>query len=1086
METNAAFAAMTGSAGVYAFRALPPGAYRLEAEKAGFKKLVQESISILTATNTTLDLQLSVGQVTESVTVSGGVIALQTTSPEISTVLERKAILDLPIQIGGSGATTAASGRRQPENFIFLTPGVVGIPWSKNINGSPDFTNEVLYDGISGQLAVTPGFLAQTSPPYESVEEFKVQNTLFPAEYGRGLGVLNFTLRSGTNQFHGGLFEFFRNDKLDARPFFARVRPIVRYNEFGGSFGGPVWIPKVYNGKDKTFFNFNYTGLRNSPPLTGNLLSLPPRAFLQGDFSSYRDGAGNLLPVFDPATTQTDGSRQPFAGNMIPGNRFSQVARNVLPLIPAPDNPGYFNNFLDRSFSRTADTSWSIKADQLLPRNQRVSFAFWKTFTDPNSRNYLGSETPLGIWFYGPVRGRNYRINYDQALRSNLLHHAGFGYTFSDPIRQLDTRKGNEIYKVPGIPSDVPGFPLFNVANSYGTIALGNANQQPNDPSINRNYSFVDNWTWIRGAHQWKFGADIRFFHYDNFNGTDDGGMAGTFNFNPLSTANVASPDSTRQGNGWASLLLGQVFSAQRLIPAPLRRMRGEYYAWHAEDVWKVNRKLTLTLGVRHEIPTVIQEADSRQSYLDITGPNPGAGNRAGVLKFLQPGELLTPNYLHAFSPRVGIAYSIDSKTVVRTGFGVFWSPTNATSVGRVNRAFVFGFSFGQNFPQLTGGRVPAVILDQGITAFSGSLPNTSPTLQNGNNIDFMNPGAGKPGYVSSWTLNIQRELPWRFLLDIGYVGQRGTALSAGLENLNQVDFRFLSLGNTLNADINSAAAQAAGVRPPFAEFRGSVGQALRPFPQYTGIRNLYQPIGWSTYHSLQMRLQKSYSNGMTVLVSYTGSKALVSGAGYTGFGDDAANAVPLDTNNRKLEKRLAGFDRPNNLILSWTWDVPLWKKSALLGGWSINAIQRYISGTPLGAGGGGVIPLFNGGNRPNRVTGQEIRTSVGCAAFDPARDVYLNSAAFSQPAAFTLGNSAPNFGEARSCGLLSEDFSILKDFRLFENHKLQFRAEFFNLFNRVVFGGPATNTNAPATFGRIGGQANTPRNIQLALKYNF
>src|SRR5581483_7173242 len=305
--TNAGYKAVSTESGVYAFRALPPGVYELEAEKPGFKKFVREQISILTATTSTLDIVLSIGAVSESVLVSGSVAALQTTSPEVSTVLERRAILDLPIEVGSGGATTAASGRRQPENFIFLTPGVSGIPWSKNINGSPDFTQEILYDGISAQLAVTPGFLAQTSPPYEAVEEFKVQNSLFPAEYGRGLGVINFTLRSGSNQYHGGLFEFFRNDKLDARPFFTASRPRVRYNEFGGSFGGPVLIPKIYSGKDRTFFNFNYTGLRNRPPLTGNLISLPTGAFKQGDFSQYRDASGALIPIFDPATTSPEG-----------------------------------------------------------------------------------------------------------------------------------------------------------------------------------------------------------------------------------------------------------------------------------------------------------------------------------------------------------------------------------------------------------------------------------------------------------------------------------------------------------------------------------------------------------------------------------------------------------------------------------------------------------------------------------------------------------------------------------------------------------------------------------------------------------
>jgi hypothetical protein len=1096
-QTNSVHSAVADSAGVYTIRGLQPGSYRLDVQKPGFKKFVQDNVPILTATVSTLDIELSLGAVSESVTVSGNGVALQTTSPEIGTVLDRQTILDLPIQVGGSGATTAASGRRQPENFIFLTPGVSGIPWSKNINGSPDFSQEILYDGISAQLAVTPGFLAQTSPPYEAVEEFKVQNTLFPAEYGRGFGVINFTLRSGTNQFHGGLFEFLRNDKLDARPFFNATRPRVRFNEFGGSLGGPVWIPKVYDGRDKTFFNFNYGGLRNQPATNGTLISVPTAAFKRGDFSDFRDSAGNLIPIFDPATTGPDGSRSPFPGNIIPTNRFSSVARNVLPLIPDPDFPGYFNNFMNRTANSLKDQTWSLKGDHILNTAHRISASYWKTNTTTPSYSPLGATTPLGLWSYNPVNGVGARVNYNQMIRPTLLHHFAAGYTASNPIRQRDTRRGNEIFKLPGVPSDAPGFPTFNVNNLYGNLVLGNSNQQPNDPSQNRNYSFVDNFTWIKGRHQFKFGGDVRFFQYDNFAGTVNGGLSGTFDFSPLSTADLSSPNSANQGNAWASLLLGQVFSGQRLIPAPLRRMRGEYYAWYVEDVVKLNRKFTVTLGLRHEIPTVIYEADSRQSSLNLSLPNPAAGGRLGALEFLQPGKKLTPTFTKAFSPRVGIAYSLNDKTVLRTGFGIFYSPTNATSVGRQAGLFSSGYSFAQAFPQLTSGRVPALDLDTGIPAFPGTLPITDPSLSNGGTIEYMNAGAGKPGYMSSWTFNLQRELPGQFLLDLGYVGQRGTALPSGLENLNQVDVRYLSLGTTLNADINSAAARAAGISAPYPGFTGSVAQALRPYPQFSDIRNLYQPIGWSTYNALQMRLQRRFSAGISFLAAYTFSKALVSGGGYTGLGDDAAGSRPLDTNNRAIEKRLAGFDTPHNLVLSWAYELPFGRGKAimgsangaanlLVGGWQLNGIQRYVSGTPIAVSGGGVIPLFNGGNRPNRVLGVPARTDVSRSDFDPARDRYLNVNAFSQPAPFTLGNAPPVLGDVRTFAFLNEDFSILKDFHLYETHRLQFRAEFFNVLNRVVFAAPAANLNAPATFGRIAGQANAPRNIQLALKYNF
>jgi len=1096
-QTNEVYTVNADSAGVFTFRGVQPGTYRLEIEAQGFKKSIQEHVRVLTATISNLDVSLALGAVSESVTVTTAAVTLQTTTPEISTVLDRRSILDLPIQVGGSGATTAASGRRQPENFIFLTPGVSGIPWSKNINGSPDFSQEVLYDGISGQLAVTPGFLAQTSPPYEAVEEFKVQNSLFPAEYGRGFGVINFTLRSGSNQFHGGLFEFFRNDKLDARPFFNAVRPRVRFNEYGGSFGGPIIIPKLYNGKDKTFFNFNYTGLRNQPAPNGALISLPTEAFKQGDFGQYRDAAGNLIPIFDPATTGADGSRTAFPGNVIPPNRISAVGKNVMPLIPTPDLPNYFNNYLNRTANPVKDKTWSLKGDHVFSSAQRISVSMWKTYTDTPSYSPLGTSTPIGFWGFNPVNGIAFRGSHDYVIRPTLLNHFAAGYTASNPIRQRDTRHGNDIYKIPGLPADSPGFATLNVNNTYGSVALGNSNQQPNDPSQNRNISFIDNVTWVKGRHQVKFGADIRFFQYDNFAGTVNGGLSGTFEFSPLSTANLSSPDSARQGNALASLLLAQVFSGQRLIPAPERRMRGQYYAWHVEDVFKVSRKLTLTLGIRHEIPTVIKEADSLQSSLNLSLANPGAGGRLGALEFLPEGGQLTPTYYRAFSPRLGIAYAINEKTVIRSGFGMFYSPTNATSVGRQSGLFSTGFSFTQNFPQVTGGRVPALILDNGVPAFTGTLPIISPTLANGGTIEYMNPGAGKPGYMSSWTFNIQRELPGQFLLDLGYIGQRGTALPSGLENINQVPFKYLSLGATLNADINSAAAQAAGVGLPYPGFTGSVSQALRPYPQFSDIRNLYQPIGWSTYNAMQMRLQRRYSAGLSFLAAYTLSKSIVSGGGYTGLGDDAAGSRPLDTANRRLEKRIAGFDTPHNLVLSWGYELPFGKGkrfasgggsavNLLAGGWQVNAIQRYVSGTPIGVGGGGVIPLSNGGNRPDRVLGVDPRTSVSRGDFDPARDLYLNIAAFAQPAAFTLGNGPPVLGNVRAFGLFNEDFSVLKDFTIHEAHRIQFRAEFFNVFNRVVFGGPGNNINAPATFGRISSQSNSPRNIQLALKYVF
>lgn len=1094
--TNQVLTAESGDGG-YVFRAVAPGTYRLEVEKAGFKRFIRETVNILTATVTELPVTLDLGATTESVTVTSDIVALQTASPEVSTVLQRQTLLDLPIQIGSGASTTAASGRRQPETFIFLTPGVVGSQWGKSINGSPEFGQEILVDGISAQLSSNPGFLAQTSPPYESIEEFKVQNTLFPAEFGRGFGVINYTMKSGTNRFHGGLFEFLRNDKLDARPFFSASRPIVRFNEFGGSIGGPVWIPKLYDGRNRTFFNFNYSGLRNSPPLPGTLVSVPTADFLRGDFSRHVDSAGNLIPIFDPATTTADGTRQPFAGNVIPAGRLSRVSRNTAGLLPSPDLPGYFNNYYARNANPVNDDIWSLKVDHLLSASHRLSFVMWRSTNIQFVNSVLGRNAgPLGPWFRADTRGNNYRGNYDWTVSPSVLAHFGYGYTMSNPTRQLDERKGNEVIQLPGIPGDNPGFPTFNVGNTYGGLEIGNSAQQPNDPSRNISHVWVGSVSWIKGRHQLKVGGEGRLMKFVNFAGTQNGGLSGAYALSNLSTSSLTDPRFNQLGNGWASFMLGDVFSGARFFPMGTRTVQNEFYSYYVDDVWRVARNLTVTLGFRHEIPTTVRDIDGRQSGFDPSLPNPGAAGVPGALRFF--GERIVENYFAQLSPRVGIAYTITPKTVIRSGFGIFYSPGNATQIGQFPGRYNAGFTFPQAFPNVTAGRVPAFNLDQGVPAFTGTLPNRDPALLNGATIDFMNPGANKAGYTNSWTFNIQRELPAAFLLDVGYVGSRSLRLPSGLENLNQVDTSYLRLGNTLNADINSAAAIAAGIAPPYPGFRGSVAQALRPFPQYTGVNNLAQPTGFSNYHSLQLRAQRRFVNGFSFLLAYTFSKTLVHGGGYTNREIDAAGAVPLDTKNRGLEKRLAPFDRRHVAIASWTWELPFgrgkrWLGSApgiadaFVGGWMLNGIHNWRSGAPVFIGGGGVIPLFGGGNRPN-IVNTNFYTGVDRGAYDPgdpALNRMLDINAWGQPAAFTFGTAAPTYNGLRTFGAISEDFSIQKNFRIWEEHRIQFRAEMFNAFNRVNWGGPAANINAPANFGRITG-TEPPRSIQLVLKYIF
>jgi hypothetical protein len=1066
----------------------------------GFKTAIQEPVTVSTATVSRIDFVLVVGEVTESVTVSGGAIALQTTSAEIGTIMPAKTILDLPISMGGA-ATTGATGRRQIENFIFLTPGVTGNQWNKSINGAPGFSAEILIDGIDMQNIGAPGFVAEASPPYEAVEEFKVQNTMYPAEYGGGYGVINFTLRSGTNKYHGDLFEFVRNDKFDARSFFGgSTKPMLRQNEFGGTFGGPVIVPKLYNGRDKTFFFFAYSGfrLRGGVP-TGGLVTLPTALQREGNFSDWP------FPIFDPATTRSDGrgggERDPFPNNQIPRNRFSGVALRSLPLIPSTDLPGYFNNYVNRSNQPSTDDDWSIKVDHQINSKQRLSFAYWHVDGNTQINGAVAGEFNPGFRDT-PTSASGLRLNHTYTISPTILNRMGFGYTPTSPTWsrwRLDPREGNKVLQIPGIPATSRGYPILNFTGPTPYASLGNSNNNGTDPQFFQNWSGADDLTWVKGSHQIKAGFMFRRREMTILDRRNEGG---SFTFNSLSTSQPNSPDFARFGNPFASFLLGEVFSANAAVPAPLRHFKDDFLATYGEDVIKLRPNVNLSLGLRYEIPFYAREKEGQISFLDMSRPNPGAGGRPGALVFLGQGEGRTGtydifgSYYKSFSPRIALTYGIGKQTVIRTGYGIF---RVATAVGRLNGCnfWCSGFGLQPSYTSTNQGVTSAFSLDAGFPPNPKSPPIFDPALNNNGNVSLINSESNKPATLQSWTFDIQRDLPFGIMLDVAYVGSKSNGTWTGLENPNQVDPRYLSLGQTLLADINSPQAAAAGIFQPYPGFTGSVAQALRAYPQYTNIDDMYQPTGYNFYNALQMRVQKRYSAGLSFLIAYTLSKNI----GFPGgdiFGDTAGGggARGIDTFNRKLEKTTTGTDQTHILILSWNYELPFGRGktflsgsnkvvNALAGGWQINAIHTYRSGTLIAVSGGPQLPLFGGANRPNWLS-PDVRSGVPMSSFDPARDRFLNINAFSQPAPYTFGNAPPRLPHVRTPFYLNEDFSIFKNVFFTESLHLQVRSEFYNIFNRVVFSGPAANINNPATFGVIGGQANTPRLIQFAVKLIF
>jgi hypothetical protein len=1093
LSTQLKFTTKTTEAGIYVLTGLPIGQYKVTAQRSGFKQYLQERLDVATASTTTLNINLEVGEVSETVSVVESVTPLiQTDNAELATVVENRVVMDLPLQV-----SSGTPGRRQIENFIFLTPGVTGDFFVKTYNGSTNLSNMAQVDGIAWQNSEVPGRFFEGTPPFESVQEFKVATTLHPPDVGRAFGVTNYTMKSGTNRFHGNGFYFVRDDKLDARGFFIPQKTQTTQQEFGGTIGGPII-------KDRTFFFGSYSGFRLVSGGGGTtLLTLPPADFRRGDFSRLRNPDGSLRQLYDPATTRVEGGqivRTPFQGNIIPETRVSAAAKRYIDLMPPTDNNNITGNFLSRGGAGTSgDNRFSIKIDHTLGANHKFSGSYWRSFSPVGgSQGFYGKDHPLdnsGAPASGWLGGL--RVNYDWIISPTLLNHFGFGWSGSSGIgRGICPTQGNQQLQVPGIPLDVPCIPAMTIA---GYSKFGNADEV-GDARWDQTRTFLDMVSWTKGKHQIKFGGEFWNQTYEAFSTLTAGGLAGDAFFTNLLTDNPASPTFGSGGDGFASFFLGQVDNSSRFICGPsaepcTRTKRFPYLALHFNDTIQLTPKLTLSAGLRYDLPFPVRdEEENRISAISLTASNPAAGGRPGA--YLFGNAAIVPSAdKKEFGPRLSIAYQLNNQTVVRAGYGIIYAQTNAHAQGglQFGNDLQAGFSFIQNLLNTTSGAQPVWLLDDGYPVFTGTLPDQNPGLQVGGTADYYAPSGKKQAYVQSWQLSVQRELPFQSFIDVAYVGNSSKRLPSSLENgLNQVPFPFLSLGALLNQPFDSPDALAAGIAAPFPGFSGSVAQSLRPFPQYTGINDMFQPIGFATYHSLQLKFQKRFSKGLSYLVSYTLQKTITdtSNEAYASF-----NAGARDTERRGLEKSIGNLDRTHLLVFSFVYDLPggniKGPVGKILGGWSASAVGKYYSGLPLSIGGGGPIPLFAGGNSPNRVPDVDPRTSITRGEFQPGGDEaggtpYLNINAWSQPAPFTLGNGSRTEPNLRGFPLMNEDFSLIKRTYITESANVEFRAEFFNVFNRVIFGNPNTNTTDPINFGRSFNQANTPRIIQFGLKINF
>jgi Carboxypeptidase regulatory-like domain/TonB dependent receptor len=1113
-ETNVSQALTTRDDGDFSVPNLAIATYTVKVEKQGFNIAVRQAVEVTVGHTSLLNIQLAPGQETQTVTVQAQTTAITENSPDRSTFLSADSIQKLPLQL--------SNGPRLDDSFISLAPGVTGNTFSARINGAPDFSQDFYYDGIPYMNANGGGRQEGGGPPVDAVDEYAIETNPYTASAGRSVGFLNFHLHSGTNSLHGGAWEYLRNNVLDSRGYFSTTAGTEKQNEYGFKIGGPVYIPKLYDGRNKTFFFFLLDWYKFRGGVATSLITLPTAQMLKGDFSQLP------FPIYDPATTTPDGqggfARTPFPGNIIPPGRLSATSAPYLSLIPAATLPGITNNAVEATPSLPIDNFYPfVKIDHIFSPKLTLHASYYQI-----SESILSSSPvisgPLGSGVNDIGHLHEPRLSLDQSLSSSLLNQTSFSVQY--------TESGNTYFPVVptgfGSPLATPGlpYPALVVQNmpQFGSGSDDGSNAGGCWPCI----FIADNLKWEKGRHQFSFGTELRWEdEYDKF-----AQNIGTYTFQNGTTSLPDSPNFGTLGYGFASFYLGTVNTYTRSGPVGNRLSKTGYRAFYAQDDMKLTPHLTINMGLRWDYSIPVSSSVNEYSTFDPSVTNPEAGGLPGSLVYAgmsggaciaQGGASLCRSkiantYYNNWQPRIGFADNIDSLTVLRGGFGIATIRGGASTLMGPDIAhnYLIGFQYQNTLTSLDNGISPPSALqptwDVGVPGV-GTLPPRTRSLANNQNVDYMRPVDGKSGYTMNWSLTLERQLPARIVWEMSYVGSSSVHIGANLLNPNQVPSHYLSLGPVLTDDINSPAAEAAGITPPYPGFTGTVAQALRPYPQFLQISDRVQIEGHSNYHSLQMRAQKEYSNGLNFLVSYTWAKNIADGIDqFSTF-----QAMPLDTAQLGRERQVLGANAsgaagPQVLSIAGSAELPIGPGKPFLnhgkgigrltGGWGISGVLSYGDGAPLPIANpismsqlgqevftqsGTQNPIFNGQSRPNLVPSQQIKLWHG-GKFNPSTQYYVNSAAFSDAGAFALGDAPPTLPQARAFPTYNENISAMKTTKLRESLNFEFRADFFNAFNRVIFGLPDMNFSDVATgaFGRVSSQSNSPRVIQFGGRFVF
>jgi hypothetical protein len=1151
-ETGASSKTVSTGTGNYTVPSLPAGKYVLTVEAPGFKRFNQEGIEIEVAQTARVDVTLQVGATSDSVTITAEAPLLKTETAEQSTVITTERINELPLNFGGGGGSTGSV--RSPYSFNILSPGVSGAGGpnngdTANVNGLPASTFRVQ---VEGQDATSQNDIGWTStvaqPSVDMIQEFSLQTSNFAAEFGQiGGGLYNFTTRSGTNSLHGTAYEYFTNEALDAYRPFTYANPRSRKNDFGGTIGGPVILPKVYNGKNRTFFFFNIEVYRNTVNTAGNFITLPTAAMRSGDFSALltnknlgTDILGRPIlenTIYDPATAQNVNGQlitNPFQGNVIPQSRIDPVSAKIQSLMPAPSNGALTNNWVQLAGNYKRQAIPAFKIDHILPDNSKVAFYFSKQTTDQLT-SPDGLPNPITAVRVQAIYGTTARLNYDRSITPVLLLHTGVGYQrFHNPdssppgVLQYDaTQIGFN-----GSATNPGGFPRINGFTGAALGAGSSVNFGPSNANSYFDGAFTANSTlsWVRGSHTYKTGAEWRLNSWTDRNSR---GSQGILNFSSAETAMPYLQTATVGGSGigfpYASFLLGLADTASvNAVQDP--QWRKQAWALFLQDTWKVTHKLTLDYGLRWDYQSEGHEIHYRTSMFGPTIPNPTVGNIPGALVYEGYGTgrcncTFSRTYPYAIGPRLGVAYQIDSKTVLRGGWGVSYGQT--PTFYYITNGALLGVGFNQLAFTSPSYGTAGVVLKNGLQYDHSQLyiatlnPGLVPTPGQLNSPNYyIDPNAGRPPRIAQWSFGIQRQLSSNILVEAAYVGNRGAWESAAngifasntAVNLNAINPATLTARGIdpsttagqqlLLSTFASGTPQKNGFAVPYAGFpmSATLAQSLRPFPQFGSIPLVWAPLGDSWYNSMQLKLTKRYSRGLTVQSAFTWSKTEAN-PGATSNGGTINNVF-----NRAGNKSITAFDQPFVFNNAFTYELQKYGQNRLLNlvvaGWTIGGLLEYATGAPIPvpAATTNQSSLLFQSTLMNRVPNQPLYLKdLNCHCIDPTKDFVLNAAAWTNPAPGTWGNSSPFYTDFRYERRPVEQMSLGRMFRIREKMSLQVRAEFFNIFNRTYLANPSltaptqpqarNGAGAPTSgWGYINPTSlySQPRNGQLVARFTF